>query len=202
MRKSYHTIEKMGKANARRLAEFLSKNGQFLLPMLDLIEQCRLACDELIDIAGRATVQAVLELSAQQVAGGPPHPGRRRGGEVVWHGQQPGSVMLSDRKLAVERPRLRKRGAGEHKEMEIPAYAALQNEPRLRARMLEILMRGVSTRNYRAVIPEMADTVGVSRSSVSRQMQEASEAELKELLERRFDQVKLLIIYLDGPSIR
>jgi putative transposase len=64
--------------------------------------------------------------------------------------------------------------------------------------MLEILMRGVSTRNYRAVIPEMADTVGISRSSVSRQMQEASEAELKELLERRFDQVKLLIIYLDG----
>jgi putative transposase len=198
VRKSYHTIEKKGKANARRLAEFLSKNGQFLLPMLDLIEQCRLACDELIDVAGRATVQAVLELSAQQVAGGPPHPGQRRGGEVVWHGQQPGSVMLSDRKLAVERPRLRQRGAGEHKEVEIPAYAALQNEPRLRARMLEILMRGVSTRNYRAVIPEMADTVGVSRSSVSRQMQEASEAELKELLERRFDQVKLLIIYLDG----
>jgi len=57
VRKSYHTIEKMGKANARRLAEFLSKNGQFLLPMLDLIEQCRLACDELIDIAGRATVR-------------------------------------------------------------------------------------------------------------------------------------------------
>jgi putative transposase len=44
----------------------------------------------------------------------------------------------------------------------------------------------------------MADTVGVSRSSVSRQMQEASEAELKELLERRFDPVKLLIIYIDG----
>jgi putative transposase len=198
VRKSYHTIEKKGKANAKRLAEFLSKNGQFLLPMLDLIEQCRLACDELIDVVGRATVQAVLELSAQQVAGGPPHPGQRRGGEVVWHGQQPGSVMLSDRKLAVERPRLRQRGAGEHKEVEIPAYAALQNEPRLRARMLEILMRGVSTRNYRAVIPDMADTVGVSRSSVSRQMQEASEAELKELLERRFDQVKLLIIYLDG----
>jgi putative transposase len=198
VRKSYHTIEKKGKANARRLAEFLSKNGQFLLPMLDLIEQSRLACDELIDIAGRATVQAVLELSAQQVAGGPPHPGQRRGGEVVWHGRQPGSVMLSDRKLAVARPRLRQRGAGEHKEVEIPAYAALQNEPRLRARMLEILMCGVSTRNYRAVIPDMADTMGVSRSSVSRQMQEASAAELKELLERRFDQVKLLIIYIDG----
>jgi len=28
--------------------------------MVDLIEQCRMACDELIDVAGRATIQAVL----------------------------------------------------------------------------------------------------------------------------------------------
>ncbi len=198
MRRTYHTIEKKGKASARKLGEFLSKNGQFLLPMVDLIEQCRLACDELIDVAGRATVQAVLELSAQQVAGGPPHPGKRRRGEMVWHGHQPGRVMLSDRKLCVERPRLRKRGGGEQSEVEIPGYTAMQKEPRLGARMLDILMRGVSTRQYRAVIPEMAETVGVSRSAVSRQAVEASEAELERLLTRRFDEVKLLIIYLDG----
>jgi len=191
-------MEKKGKASARKLGEFLSKNGQFLLPMVDLIEQCRLACDELIEVAGRATVQAVLELSAQQVAGGPPHPGKRRRGERVWHGHQPGRVILSDRKLCVERPRLRKRGGGEQSEVEIPAYAAMQKEPRLGARMLDILMRGVSTRQYRAVIPEMAETVGVSRSAVSRQAVEASEAELERLLTRRFDEVKLLIIYLDG----
>ncbi len=71
MRRTYHTIEKNGKANVRRLGEFLSKHGQLLLPTVDLIEQGRLACDELIDVAGRATPQAVLELSAQQVAGGP-----------------------------------------------------------------------------------------------------------------------------------
>jgi putative transposase len=198
VRRTYHTIEKKGKASARKLGEFLSKNGQFLLPMVDLIEQCRLACDELIDVAGRATVQAVLELSAQQVAGGPPHPGKRRRGEMVWHGHQPGRVMLSDRKLCVERPRLRKRGGGEQSEVEIPGYTAMQKEPRLGARMLDILMRGVSTRQYRAVIPEMAETVGVSRSAVSRQAVEASEAELERLLTRRFDEVKLLIIYLDG----
>ena len=198
MRRTYHTIEKKGKASARKLGEFLSKHGQFLLPMVDLIEQCRLACDELIEVAGRATVQAVLELSAQQVAGGPPHPGKRRRGETVWHGHQPGRVVLSDRKLCVERPRLRKRGGGEQSEVEIPAYTAMQKEPRLGARMLDILMRGVSTRQYRAVIPEMAETVGVSRSAVSRQAVEASEAELERLLTRRFDEVKLLIIYLDG----
>lgn len=35
-------------------ASSLSKSGQLLLPMVDLIEQCRIACDELIDVAGRA----------------------------------------------------------------------------------------------------------------------------------------------------
>ena len=43
MRRTYHTIEKKGKVSARKLGEFLSKNGQFLLRMADLIEPCRLA---------------------------------------------------------------------------------------------------------------------------------------------------------------
>ena len=53
MKKRYHTINKQGKANQEKLAEFLSKNGQLMLPRVDLIEQCQLACDELIDVAGR-----------------------------------------------------------------------------------------------------------------------------------------------------
>ena len=64
--------------------------------------------------------------------------------------------------------------------------------------MLDILMRGVSSRQYKRVIPQMADTVGVSKSSVSRQMIEASEAEVEALLSRRFEEVKLVILYIDG----
>ena len=160
MKRNYHTIDKQGKVNARKLGEFLSKNGQQLLPMVDLIEQCRMACDELIDLAGRATIQAVLELSAQQAAGGPRQQGKQREGEVGWYGRQSGTVMLSDRKLAVKRPRLRQKGRGSGKEVEVPAYQAMQDQPRLGARMLDILMRGVSTRQYQGVIPEMADRWG------------------------------------------
>jgi len=69
LKRNYHTITKIGQANGGRLTEFLSRNGQALLPMVDLIEQSRLAVDELIDVAGRATIEAVLELSAAQVAG-------------------------------------------------------------------------------------------------------------------------------------
>ena len=201
VKKSYHTINKQGRANEQQLTEFLSKSGQLLLPMVDLITQCQCACDDLIDVTGRAAIQAVLRLSAEEAAGGPPQQGKRRNGDVVFYGQQPGMVMLSDRKLQVKRPRLRQKGSGpDKKEVEIPAYAAMQNKPRLSSRMLDILMRGVSTRQYKAVIPAMAETVGVSKSSVSRQIIEASEAEVEALLSRRFDEVKLMIIYIDGMA--
>jgi transposase-like protein len=59
-------------------------------------------------------------------------------------------------------------------------------------------MRGVSTRNYREVLPEMAETVGVSKSAISREFIEASEKALQELAERRFDEKDILIVYLDG----
>ena len=41
--------------------------------------------------------------------------------------------------------------------------------------MLDILMKGVSTRQYAGVIGEMADTVGVSKSAISRDTIEAAE---------------------------
>ena len=197
MKKTYHTIGKQGQVNEQHLTTFLTKNGQGLLPMVDLIEQSRMACDQLIDVTGRAVLQAVLQLSAAQVAGGPPQQGKRRSAGVVFYGRQAGQVMLSDRKLQVERPRLRRKGRG-GKEVEIPAYTAMQNQSPLGERMLDTLLRGVSTRNYKDVIPQMAETVGVSKSSVSRQTIEASEAELEALLSRRFDDLKLLIIYIDG----
>jgi transposase-like protein len=192
LKRNYHTITKIGQANAGRLSEFLSRNGQALLPMVDLIEQSRLAVDELIDVAGRATIEAVLELSAAQVAG-PRTPGQRRP-KVLWHGRQAGRVCLQERKLGVRKPRLRKKGGGE---VPIPAYEAMQ-DARLGRRMLDVLMRGISTRQYEEVLPEMASTCGVSKSNVSREAAEAGDEALQELLERRFDRLDLLVIYIDG----
>src|SRR5437870_13488561 len=88
--------------------------------MVDLIEQSRLAVDELIDVAGRATIETVLQLSAEQLAG-PRTPGQRRP-QLLWHGRQAGRVCLLDRKLGVSKPWLREKGGGE---VAIPAYEVL-----------------------------------------------------------------------------
>lgn len=184
------------KNDSRKLAEFLAQDGQGLLLMVELLCQAEIAVDELIDVAGRATIEAVLTLSAQQKAG-PKHPGKA-GGEITWYGRQKATIGLAERKLRVDKPRPRRKGKGPDKEVPIPAYEAMLDNAPLGPRMLEILLSGISTRNYQRVLPAMAETVGVSKSAVSRQGIEASEQTLKDICERRFDDQDILIVYLDG----
>jgi len=184
------------KKDSKELARFLTRNGQALLPMVELIEQAQMAVDDFIDVLGRAALEAVLELSAGQLAG-PPHQGKV-GGEIRRHGNQSGTVCLSTQKVRVSKPRLRKKRGGKGAEVAIPAYEAMQDDASLQVKLASILMSGVSTRNYERVIPEMAETCGVSKSSVSREFAAASAEQLKALCERRFDETDLLIIYVDG----
>jgi putative transposase len=190
------TYQITDKTDSRKLTEFLCREGQFLLPMVELISGAEMAVDELIEVTGRAAIEAVLTLSAQEVAG-PKHPGKEAG-EITWYGRQKATIPLSERKLRVEKPRLRRKGPGADKEVAIPAYEAMLGNSRLGRRILEILLAGVSTRNYRKVLPEMAETVAVSKSNLSREFIDASEQTLKDLCERRLEGKDILIVYLDG----
>ena len=135
--------------DSKELAAFLAKDGQLLLPMLNLVEHAQCAIDDLIDVMGRATIEAVLQMSAAQLAG-PKQQGKRTDRDVVYHGTQKGRVALKERQLRIDKPRLRqrRRSEGESGEVEVPAYAALQKDARLADRMLQIMMAGVSTRRY------------------------------------------------------
>ena len=175
------------------MEEFAKANGQILLPLVELITQARLAVDEVIDSIGRQTIETILSLSAEQIAG-PRTPGKSSG-DIRWHGSQKGRVSLADRQLAVKRPRLRHKEAGE---VRVPAYESLQENSATAQRMMGALLRGVSTREYAEVLPAMAETAGVSRSSVSRQAIEGSVEQLRQLRERRWNEADLLVLYIDG----
>jgi len=90
------------------LADVLANDGQLLLPMLDLIENAECAVDDLIDVMGRATIEAVLLMSAAGVAG-PKQQGKKADRDVVYHGSQKGRVPLKERELRVDKPRLRRK---------------------------------------------------------------------------------------------
>jgi len=189
----YRVVGREQALNSRELAAALSKDGQLLAPMLELITAGKAVVDEAIDVMGRATIEAVLRISAAQVAG-EPHQGKKGSRGITRHGVQGGVVPLSDRTLRVRRPRLRDQGG----EVQIPAYTALRAHPQAGAKVLDTLLKGVSTRNYRGVIREMADTAGVSKSQVSREFVEQSEKVLEDLLARRFDHLNILAVYIDG----
>jgi putative transposase len=185
-----------GRKDTKAVSEYLAQNAQLLLPMVELISEAQMAVEEFIDVLGRASLEAVLLLSAEQVAG-PRHQGKA-GGEIRRHGTQRGTVCLSTQKVHVSKPRLRRKGGGPDAEVAIPAYEAMQDDTSLRAKLSGILMSSVSTRKYERVVPEMAESCGVSKSSVSREFVEASSEQLEALAERRFEQLDLLVIYIDG----
>jgi len=186
----------ISKTDSRKLTDFLFQQGQLLLPMVGLITQARAAVDELIDVTGRAAIEAVLNLSAQELAG-PKHPGKKAG-DIRWYGRQDATIPLSDRKLRVARPRLRRKGKGDDLEIDIPAYQAILENTSLGKRIEDILMKGISTRNYQEVIPQMAETVSVSKSNISREFIEQGEKTLRELCERQFADKDIVIVYIDG----
>ena len=96
---------------------------------------------------------------------------------------------------------------------EIPSFAnnsalenLLQDNGVTAERMMGALLRGVSTRQYEEVLPEMAETVGVSRSSISRQAIEGSAEQLRQLRERRWDHTDVsgssTALYGPEPDVR
>lgn len=193
MKRGYQIVTRAARESAAVIEQFCQANGQVLLPLVNLIESASQVVETVIHEIGVQTVEVILRLSAEQVAGAR-RPGKARG-EIRHHGSQPGRIQLADRKVKVKRPRLRHKTKGE---VEIPAYEALRQDRGLGQQLLGALLRGVSTREYREVLPQMAETVGVSRSSISRQAIEASVEQLKELQERRWEQVEILVIYIDG----
>ena len=105
MRRNYHTL---GKDHTEELSEYLSRDGQLLLPLVELLETAQIVVDQFIDIVDLSTIEVVLKILAQGVVGAK-HQGKRRG-KVGWHRSQTGVVSLSDRKLMVKRPRIRRKG--------------------------------------------------------------------------------------------
>ena len=193
MKKEYQILTRAERESAFVIKQFCQTNGQILLPVVEMIESASQVVNSVIHEIGLQTIELLLMLSAERVAG--PRTQGKASGDIRWYGTQKGRVALADRKVEVKRPRLRHKTEGEVK---VPAYEALRKDAGVGQHMLGALMRGVSTREYGEVLPEMAASVGMSKSAVSRQAVEASAEKLKQLQDRRWDATEILILYIDG----
>lgn len=112
-------------------------------------------------------------------------------------GSQEGSVYVAGERLKVQKPRLRNSG----KEVSLPIYEALSERSGFSQEILLKALSGISCRNYQGVLGGLLQQFGISKSSISRHLKEATLAQLKELQERSFDSVDPFAIFLDGYHI-
>ena len=83
--------EKKGHPDKADLRELLARDGrEHLLPLVNVFALAGGALDHIIDVIGRAAIEAVLDISAADVAG-EKQPGKeRKGGGAAYHGRQRG----------------------------------------------------------------------------------------------------------------
>jgi putative transposase len=118
------------------------------------------------------------------------------------HGTQPGTVTLGGRRVGVRRPRVR--GAGpDGREVPLESYRAFTSTDLLAEGIVARMLAGLSTRRYGAGLEPVGSQVeqaarGTSKSSVSRRFVAATAERLAELLARRLNQERWLVVFLDG----
>jgi len=62
-------VSRDAQSASKSIQEFAQANGQILLPLVELITQVRVAVDDVIQSIGRQTIETILTLSAQELAG-------------------------------------------------------------------------------------------------------------------------------------
>jgi putative transposase len=121
------------------------------------------------------------------------HPPER---QATRHGQQRGAITIAGQKIGMMRPRVRSTRA--NREVPLEVYGLTRREEAMPAAVLARMVRGVSCRDYEGVIESAAEGFGVKRSSVSRAFTMASAKKIAELRERRLDDVRFPVVFIDG----
>lgn len=118
-------------------------------------------------------------------------------GYVRWS-REWGSVYLGDQKIPIEYQRVRDKLRG--REVELETYRRFQ-EPRSQDEdVMKKLLYGLSTRSYEDCCALVPEVFGMSPSTLSRRFIRASKKKLKELVERRLDDLDLVVLILDGKT--
>jgi hypothetical protein len=78
VKRPYHIVTRAARESTAVIEQFCRANGQILLPIVNLIENASQVVETVIHEIGHQTLERILILSAEQVAG-PRTPGKASG---------------------------------------------------------------------------------------------------------------------------
>ena len=136
----------------------------------------------------------VEDLCGKRYSRDKPHEGRYD----RW-GFNPGSVKMGNQKLMIDVPRIYDNEADENAPLQI--YQQLKELPEQNEEAVKAVLHGISTRDYKKVASQMVESFGLSSSTISRQFIERSKEAVEEFCNRRFNDVEIVALFLDGKHL-
>jgi transposase-like protein len=166
---------------------------QMVLPMTEMVGWLRQGVGELIRQAGLQMIELLMEEEVRKLAGERSQPQPER--TVNRWGKERGYCVVMGQKVPIERPRVR---TTEDQEVRLGSYELFHRGEPLSETVWEKLMLGLSTRKYGQAVREFSEAYGLEKSAVSEHFIEASRAKLQDLMERRWDKLRLCALLIDA----
>jgi putative transposase len=197
MKRRYQIDKQRAVNEFRQLAANQNANIQMVLPMADIVGLLQQGVGHLLREAGLALMSLVMEEEVRYLAGErhQQHAGRRA---HRW-GQEDGYCVIDGQKVPIQRTRLRTK---EKREQRLGSYELFQRSGPLQEGVWDKMMRGLSTRNYGAVVKEFSTAYGIEKSAVSENFIEASREKVKQLMERPLGELRLCAVLIDGTPFK
>jgi transposase-like protein len=197
MKRQYQIEKQRAVQQFRRIATEQNPNIQMILPLADIVGLLQEGVGNLLREAGLALMQTVMEEEVRHLAGErhQQHEARRA---HRW-GKEDGYCVVDGQKVPIRKTRLR---TPDKREQRLGSYELFQRSGPLQAGVWDKMMRGLSTRNYGAVVKDFHNAYGVEKSAVSENFIEASREKVKQLMERPLGELRLCAVLIDGTPFK
>ena len=123
-----------------------------------------------------------------------PRYARERDAQVVRGGSEKGSILWEGKRMPVGRPRAN----DEDGEVQLESYAALHDYDLFSDEVQQLLIHGISTRDFSEVTRKLDDDLPLSKSSASRAFIRASQKDLDRINSRDLAGDEYCVIMIDG----
>lgn len=201
MKKRYQIEQQRAVQRFRRMAAEANPAVQMMLPMAEIVGMLQQGVGHLLREAGLALMRQVMEEEVRQLAGErhQQHEGRKA---HRW-GSESGYCVIDGQKVPIEHARVRAKSEdGRTREHKLGSYEMFQRSAPMQAGVWDKMMRGLTTRNYKAVVQDFHNAYGIEKSTVSDNFIEASREKAKELMERPLGGLRLCAIVIDGTPFK
>src|SRR6202171_5049834 len=197
MKKRYQIDQQRAVQQFRRLATEQNPNIQMILPMADIVGLLQEGVGNLLRHTGLELMHLVMDAEVKSLAG-ERHKQHEQRRAHRW-GKADGYCVVDGQKVPIQKTRLR---TPDKREQRLGSYELFQRSGPLQAGVWDKMMRGLSTRNYGAVVKDFHNAYGVEKSAVSENFIAASREKVKQLMERPLGELRLCAVLIDGTPFQ